>query len=412
MSIKGGFVPPAGAFVLPGMAKMTLKSAAPAEAQPSPSKSAPNSGPPPPVRTSLSKEKVQGPPQTPPPMPPTQATPGGDLPQSQAPQQQRAPRPTPPNKPPPSSKQPLKTPGLTSTGAAASRNMSRLQSLAFVNECPPLFKQGVECGRRAVMRELEFDYETALQLYREALEAFAHVSAGPESVKTAIAQKTEMYNEKIKTLEARLAIANEPEIERPESPVPQTQEEAAVVAATAAVLAAPIVEVEENQPIPESAFPEKNKVFHELFKLETDGVPMSEVLVTYFSCSFEDKTDSGLGQMYITNNLICFAGSFNQQLKRVIKMTEIKEITKRMLRVEVFLHSGDVVTFKGLVSVGSCFTVLNKLLLDTKVVFGVPLKELLKKEGRLQQGIPLAVEAMIESLTLDGRVLFFHPFGR
>jgi len=36
------------------------------------------------------------------------------------------------------------------------------------------------------------------------------------------------------------------------------------------------------------------------------------------------------------------------------------------------------------------------------VVFGVPLKDLLKKEGRLQQGIPIAVEALIESLTLDG----------
>jgi len=136
-------------------------------------------------------------------------------------------------------------------------------------------------------------------------------------------------------------------------------------------------------------------------------VPLSEVLITCnksfksetrsgtrhligshsdFSCSFEDKTESGLGQMYITKNLICFAGSFNQQLKvsfrpifstflvsltlfqqRIIKLTEVKEITKRMLRVEVFLHSGDMITFKGLVSVGSCFTVLTELLHSTKV---------------------------------------------
>jgi len=78
--------------------------------------------------------------------------------------------------------------------------------------------------------------------------------------------------------------------------------------------------------------------------------------------------------------------------------------------------------FKGVISVTNCYTLLTKLLrsckvglvsnnyssiqqlnaIDEQVVFGVPLRDLLKKESRLGLGVPIAVESLIDSLSTEG----------
>eukprot|EP01102_Stenamoeba_stenopodia_P010624 TRINITY_DN3223_c0_g1_i2.p1 TRINITY_DN3223_c0_g1~~TRINITY_DN3223_c0_g1_i2.p1 ORF type:complete len:461 (+),score=76.58 TRINITY_DN3223_c0_g1_i2:43-1425(+) len=316
------------------------------------------------------------------------------------------------------------TPKVTLIRHSTATPASRQQSVAFRSECPPMFLQAVTSGRKAVISEKNFNYKEAVELYSEALEALSHVKPVP-SLDSVVQEKSADYTERIKSLRSKLDLKQSADMDA-SPPIKPTHSNSSPPVATSATTtttttaspqtsssstkgsficareykprpASDIEDIDQSEPVQESPFPKKHKEFVAIFG---DEISPSEVLVSYYSCKLDINNDSVSGKMWVTNNLICFS-SGRQPIKRIYRFVDIKAIYTKMYRIELYTHSDELIMFKGIISVSNCYSLLSKILRSCKIVFGIPLRDLLKKENRLGFGVPLAVERLVNSLSTE-----------
>mmetsp|Transcript_14866 Transcript_14866/g.37755 ORF Transcript_14866/g.37755 Transcript_14866/m.37755 type:complete len:490 (-) Transcript_14866:13-1482(-) len=303
-----------------------------------------------------------------------------------------------------------------------SRANFRPYSVRFLTACSPILFKAIETGRNAVVQDKTFNnFDDAIALYEEAIQYFkcALEDDMQPGMLAEVARKVEEYTERVKILHVlKMSCLLLPEQGGPhDSPRGgggiaggagvrvAARKPSSTDSDTGSDIASSVdnLELVTHRKVvmrPISQFPEEDEFVHRNFE-----IPQSEVLVTHFSISFGDsQLFPVMGRMYITKNYLCI---WTKSDKILVPMKSIIQIEKKNTllsgRCEV-ITTDTTLVLKNVFHRNVMYDELVRLWQESKVIFGIPLEELLVREGR-NSYVPWLVEQCVDVLTTSKAIV-------